>query len=132
MPYQIARCGAGNNPVAKFLEMISWRTLLLTKTFDIKRELRGPCSAEEAKKYSDEFFDRDWQSLDQSQQDEIREIFSQIDKDLLYPFSAWLEDIRAKMGISNVGNKGRKMKRSSGGIEGFLKALKKDLKEKGV
>jgi len=78
------------------------------------------------------FWASEWPLLDTDQQKEARTAFQNLSKDLQSSFNAWLEQIRAKMGISRLGNKGRKMKRSPAGIERPLMRPKKDLKEKGV
>jgi hypothetical protein len=130
MAYQTARYGAGNNPVGKFLQIISWRALRLVGIFDIKPELRDACSAEEAEKYPNDFFEREYPLLDRSRQDEIKRIFSQIDEEFLSPFNAWLENLRRKMEIPAPKSSPKKLRKSPEGIEGFLKSLQKDLKKK--
>jgi len=136
MHYPFAKPGTEDNPVVVMLEIVSWGFLhayLRSGNFIHERfGLMFTNTDEEQKARRDAFWGRGWPLLEGSQQEELRRTFREIDEALLSPFEAWIDDIRAKMGIPIVAGNGRKMKRSPGGIEGFLRALKKDLKGKGV
>lgn len=123
-----------NNPVVIMLAGLGGRLLsawLESRAFTNERFGSSCLYGEEENRFKARcagFWDQEWPLLEGSQKEKIRATFQKIDAVLLSPLEAEIEDIRAKMGIPT--KKGRKMKRSSEGIDIFLKALKRDLKEK--
>lgn len=115
--------------------MVGYKILdLWGKVYEDGRKRFGrriPMQDENYEEECSNFMHREWALLDRSQQEEIQMVFREIDEVLLSPFMAWFEDIKSKMGIPNLDSRGKKLTKSPGEIERFLRGLQKDLKEKG-